>query len=127
MSVRLSRRKLATYAAEKLLSGTPKKTVFKELAAYLVDTGRTREAELVIREIEDVLAARGTVVANVASAHSLTSGMKAEIAKVVGAKQVQLRETVDESLLGGVRIDLPGKRFDGTIRHKLNALRAKQV
>jgi F0F1-type ATP synthase delta subunit len=29
--------------------------------------------------------------------------------------------------LGGVRIDVPGKRFDGTIQRKLTALKAKQL
>jgi F0F1-type ATP synthase delta subunit len=46
---------------------------------------------------------------------------------MTGAKTVQLRQSIDETLLGGIRIDVPGKRFDGTIRHKLNALRAKQL
>ena len=127
MPARLSRRKIATFAAEKLLAGTSKKEVLRELAAYLIDTRRVRELELFVRDIEDVLASRGVVIADVLTAHSLTTDMKAEIDKLIGAKTVQLRELVDETVLGGVRLDLPGKRFDGTIRHKLNALRAKQA
>lgn len=127
MPARLSRRKLATFVAEKLLAGASKQAVLRELAAYLIDTGRTREMELIVREIEDVLADRGVVVADIASARPLTDSTRAEVSKAIGAKNIQLREKVDESLLGGVRIDLPGKRFDGSIRHKLNALRAKQV
>lgn len=127
MPARLSRRKLAAYAAEKMLAGTPKKAILKELAAYLVDTKRTREMELLVRDIEDTLASRGVVVANVATAHPLSAGMKSEINKLIGAKNVQLREAVDPTVLGGVRIELPGKRFDGTMRHKLNALKANKV
>jgi F-type H+-transporting ATPase subunit delta len=123
MSTRLSRRKIAVYASEKLLSGTSKKEVLRELAAYLIDTRRTRELELLVRDIEDVLASRGVVVADVVSAHPLTATLKAEVNKMIGGK-VHIREAIDESVLGGIRIDLPGKRFDGTIRHKLNALKA---
>ena len=124
MTARLSRRKIATYAAEKLLAGTPKKTVIREVGAYLIDTGRTRELELIVRDIEDVLASRGVIVANVVSARPLSGSIKAEISKFIGGKNVQLREEVDETVLGGVRIDLPGKRFDGSVRHKINALKA---
>ena len=124
MPIRLSRRKLATFTTEKLLAGASKKAIFRELAAYLVDTGRTRELELIIRDIEDMLANRGVVVADIVSARPLTHSMKAEIGTLINARSVQLREKVDESVLGGVRIDLPGRRFDGTIRHKLNALKA---
>ena len=127
MPTRLSRRKLAAYAAEKIIAGTSKKKVLQEVAAYLVDTGRTREAELLVRDIEHELADRGVVVASVVTAHPLTASMRSEINNLTGAKNVQLRETVDPAVLGGIQIDLPGKRFDGTIRHKLNALRANKV
>lgn len=127
MSTRLSRRKLAVYAAQKLLDGTDKKKVLKELAAYLVDTGRTREMHLIVRDIESELALRGVVIADIVSARPLTASMKTQIGKLIGAKDIQLRQTVDPSVLGGVRVDLPGQRFDGTIRHKLNALKASKV
>ena len=127
MSNRLSRRKVAEYAANELIKGTSKKEVIARVAAYLVATRRTRELELLVRDIEGMLAARGIVVANVTSAHSLTEAAKSEISKLVGADTLHLRELIDETVLGGVRIDFPGKRFDGTIRHKLNALKAKQL
>lgn len=127
MPARLSRRKLAAYAAEKMLAGTSKKQILKELAAYLMETGRVREAALLVRDIEHELADRGVVVASVVTAHPLTSSVKSDIDKLAGAKSVQLRETVDPAVLGGIQINLPGKRFDGTIRHKLNALRASKI
>ncbi len=128
MASRLSRRKIASYVADKLVDGSPKKAVLREVAAYLIMTRRTRELELLVRDIEDLLAERGVVVADVVSAHALTSATRAEIEKLVGvATTLQLREFVDPSVLGGVRIDLPGKRFDGTILRKLTALKAKQL
>jgi len=127
MALRLSRRKLAVYVADKLQAGASASEVMREIAAYLIDTKRTRELELLVRDIEDALATRGVVVADVTTAHALGKELKSEIGALVGAKKLQIRETIDESVLGGVRIDLPGKRFDGTIRHKLTALRAKKI
>lgn len=127
MAQRLSRRKIAEYTADKLMAGEKPAKVMKEVAAYLTEAGRTREQELLVRDIEDALARRGVTVANVASARPLSSVMKKEITVLVGGSSLQLRETVDPELLGGVRIDLPGKRFDGTLRRKLMALKeAKQ-
>lgn len=127
MALRLSRRKMATFVAEKLVAGEKPAAALKEVAAYLVDTRRTRELELLVRDIEDALAARGTVVADVTSAHPLSDTLKKEIASLVGGKSLQLRETINPEVLGGVRVDVPGKRFDGTIRHKLTALKTKQL
>jgi F-type H+-transporting ATPase subunit delta len=127
MAMRLSRRKIATYAADRLLDGASKKEVLRSVAAYLVETRRTREQILVVREIEDVLALRGYVVADVTSAHPLSEALKSQIKELVKADTLQLRELVDPTVLGGMKIDVPGKRFDGTIRRKLTALRAKQL
>lgn len=128
MAARLSRRKIAIFVTQKLLAGNHQAhEVLRELAAYLVTERRTRELDLIVRDIEEMLAINGVVVADIASARPLDEAVKAEITTMLGAKSVQMRESIDETLLGGIRIDTPGKRFDGTIRHKLNALRAKQL
>lgn len=127
MANRLSRRKLAIYAADKLLAGMPTKEALAEVAAHLVETGRTRESELLVLDIEEVLAERGVVVADVTTAHPLTDKLRKEIHVVIGAKSLQLRESIDGAVLGGVRIDVPGRRFDGTIQQKLTSLKAKQL
>jgi F-type H+-transporting ATPase subunit delta len=127
MANRLSRRKLAIYAADKLVAGASTTEALAEVAAHLVDTGRTRERELLVRDIEEVLAERGIVVADVTTAHPLTDKLRTEIQEVIGAKSLQLRELIDSTVLGGVRIDVPGKRFDGTIQQKLTSLKAKQL
>ena len=127
MAARVSRRKIALYVTQQLLEGAKQKAVMREVAAFMVETRRTRELELVIRDIEGELAAHGIVVADVLSAYPLADELKKEVARLVGAKDLQLRETIDSSVLGGMRVSVPGKRFDGTIRHKLEALKAKQI
>lgn len=127
MAQRVSRRKLATYAAQQLATGVSSREVLQQIAAYLVSTRRTREQELLVRDIEAALSEKGIVIADIASASPLSAKLSDEIKKVVGASSLQVRATVDPTLLGGVRIDIPGKRFDGTIRRKLSVLKAQQM
>ncbi len=127
MAGRLTRRKIAVYAADRIVGGSATKTVLRDVAAYLVDTRRIREAELLVREIEDVLAEKGVIIADITTAYPLSGGLRSEIEKLVGGKTTYLRENIDESVIGGVLVDVPGQRFDGTIRRKLTALRAKQL
>jgi F-type H+-transporting ATPase subunit delta len=127
MAARLSRRKIAHHVTDKLLAGVKLAPVMKEVAAFLVETRRTREFDLLVRDIEGELAAKGVVVADVVSAYPLADELKKQIGELVGAKDLQLRSTVDPEVLGGMRIDVPGRRFDGTLRHKLAALKAKQI
>lgn len=126
MPGRISRHKLAEYVAEKLAKGDGKKAL-SELAAFLIETRRMDEIDLLVRDIELGLAEHGVVVADVTTAHPLSDSQKSDIKKMVGGNTLKVRETIDESVLGGVRVDIPGKRFDGTIRRKLTALKAKQV
>jgi F-type H+-transporting ATPase subunit delta len=125
---RLSRRKIAAYFADELIAG---RDVTKPLAAYLVESKRTREAILVIRDIEAALATRGVLLADIASARSLADDTKNTIThylkSATGAKTVHLRSEVDESLLGGVRIETPGQRLDNTLRQRINQLTASKI
>lgn len=129
MAVRVSRRKIASYYADELLAG--KTDIATRLAALLLDTGRVRELDLIVRDIEDALEARGVVVADIASAHTLSQATQKDITaflkKQSGAKEVHLRVNVDQALLGGVRINVPGRELDTTLRRKLTLLKASKV
>ena len=46
----------------------------------------------------------------------------AKLQKMTG-KNVVLTETVDPSVLGGLRLDMGGKRLDGTVQRHLERLR----
>ena len=126
---KLSRRKIAAYFANEAIAG---RDVIKPLAAYLIESGRTREAALVAREIESALADRGIIVADVESSHVLNDDSKKEISSYLlknmkNAERVVLREEVDESLLGGVRIAAAGYELDATLRTRLNQLKASKI
>lgn len=127
MPSRIARRKIAAFVADKLVTGVPADVAIKEAAAYLIETKRTNERELLVRDIEDILAEKGIVVADVTSAYPLSDALRSEISTLIGAKELHLRESTDAAVLGGVRINMPGARFDGTIQRKINALRAQQL
>ncbi len=123
MAVKLSRRKLARYAADSVVNGSVPAAVIEELAAYLIESRRQRELALVVRAIEDELAERGTVVASVTSAHGLDDELRTAVTARINAADVRLREIVDPGVIGGVRIATPSATLDTTIRHSLTLLR----
>lgn len=129
MAVRVSRRKLAAYMAQQLEAGS--KTALVQLAAYLVDTRRTRELPLIVRDIESALAARGIIVADVTTAGSLSKAAETAVRDFIAAghkdASVQLRLHTDADLIAGAKIQLPGRELDTSVRHKLNALKASKV
>lgn len=126
MAGALSRRKVAAAVADQLLAGDDK--AIDRLAAYLIETKQARTVDVMVRDIESALLDRGVLVAEVASAHELTAKVKQALtdflSDATNAKQAVLRYSVDESLLGGVRVKAPGAVFDTTIKTKLQQLKA---
>lgn len=123
----LSRRKLAQHAVTRLKKGDAKAAVLKELAAYLVESKRTKEAELVVRDIERQLAVEGTVIGTVVSARKLTKSALGDVETLIRhhygeTATVVLRERIDPSLIGGIRLELPDRQLDASVKAKLEKL-----
>lgn len=127
MAVRLSRRKITSYVAQQLVAGVETNQLVLQLAAFLIDNRRTNELGLIVRDIEYELKKRGIVTAKITSAFDLTAATHSAVTKLIeaktGAHQVQLRQFIDPSVLGGVKIDLPGLQLDATIARRLTLLR----
>lgn len=127
MAIRLSRRKIARYIADGLVSDKGSKKLVQELAAYLIDAKRISELELIVRDVEYELTKRGVVLGRITSASHLTlatqSAIKQLIQKEANAQSVELVQFIDPAVIGGVKIDLPGQQFDGTIARRLTTLR----
>lgn len=126
--VRVSRRQLARYVAKALSDG---KDVIPELAAYLVESRRTKEVDLLVHDIEKMLEEHGTVVARVASAYELDSKEVADIQRALSqrynAKEVVFVPRVETSLLGGIVVRTANDEFDGSLRRSINRLKALKV
>ena len=118
----LSRRKLAGFIADQVQTGHGEKAL-KQAAAYLIETGQTHSVDSLVRDVEEILAARGTVVADITSAHPLSKSDKAAIAKLLGATELHAREHIDPSVLGGFRVEMSGKRLDATLKAKIDSLK----
>lgn len=123
MQDKLSRRKIARYAADATTNGKVPEAVVREVAAYLLESRRERELELIVRAIEDELEQRGIVVATVTSARPIDDTLRGELARHIDGKDVRLREVVDPNVIGGVRLQTPSRQLDATIKHKLTLLR----
>lgn len=125
----LSRRKLAGNMAARLSSGESQKTILRELAAYLIDSGRKNEASLIVRDVEAMLVDKGTAIGTVTSARPLSKQAKATVESFIveqypSVSTVVLRELVDESLIGGMKLELPGRQLDASVKAKLMKITA---
>ena len=127
MPSRLSRRNIASYIAKRLIDGGSQVATIRQLAAFLIDNRRTKEVELIIRDIEFELQNRGVILAEVTTADALSEATRKEVERLVGQHadpgRIQLRQFIDPAVIGGVRIDIPGKRLDATIARRLAIFR----
>jgi len=118
-----TRLQIATVVADRLTHHDRKKTV-REAAAWLVATGRVRQARYLARDVAGVLANRGYVLVNVTTARALSEQAHSDLVRFIkhhtGATTVELEHTVDASVIGGVRIETPLAMLDATVQTKLN-------
>lgn len=130
MPGRLSRRRIADYIADGLIAGTPtKKQLLHQLAGFLIDTQRTKEVELIVRDIEFALSQKGVVQATIVSAFELTTEINAMIEAFVktetNATQVNLFNSVAPDVIGGIKIAVPGRELDQTVARQLTVLKTR--
>lgn len=119
----ISRRRLASYAADVLAAGGDRGLLLREIAAYLIEMKATRTANLVVAAIEEELQARGIVIVETLSAHRLSNELRVRIRTLVGGRETHFRERINPDVIGGVKITLPDSEFDDTIQRKLIALK----
>ena len=129
MAQRISRRKLSEHVASRLLDGDS--SVITQLAAHLVETRRTKEADLYIYDIETALLDKGVVIADLVSARHLAQETKDAIAAFLqgsySADRVELRQSVDPLLIGGVRVGTADAEYDASLRRRLTKLQKMKV
>lgn len=125
MAGRLSRRALATFVAKELLAGNDQ--IIDWLAALLIEERREREADLLVRDIESILADSGQMIVQVDTARPLDVATKKEIESMFDQHKVHIKETVRPELIGGVKITTPTQSLDRTIAKKLEMLRTAEI
>ena len=129
MTRKLSRRDLAQYVAHQLADGASQKKITLQLAAYLIENRRTNELSIIIRDIAAQLADLGHLSGTVTSAHELSAATKQAIEtyakEKTNAPHVVLDTIVDETVLGGIKLELPGRELDSTIARRLTLLKTR--
>jgi len=109
-----------------LFSGTHSPEVIA-VATLVIERGAVRRlAEVYAAFSEIAEAERGIVVAEVTTAIPITDSirelLKDKVSSALG-KPVSLRECIDDSILGGVRINVAGRVLDGTLLSQLDEMR----
>lgn len=127
MATRLSRRKISRYYASALIEGVGADGLALQLAAYLIEAKRTKELDLIVRDIAHHLSLSGVVSASVDSAHKLSDATKKAIIEMVKsyakAETVELSEQVKPELLGGLLLKFPDHELDTTVSRRLTLLK----
>ena len=118
-----SRTQVAGVVAERLARHDRRGAV-RAAAAWMVSTGRARQARYLARDVATALAGRGYVLAEITTARPLHEAARAELVRFIkqetGAHEVELELIVDASVIGGVRIETPAAMLDATVQTKLN-------
>lgn len=123
--MKASRIRIARVVADRTLAQGASKRLSRELAAYLLTERRTGELDSLLRDIQADWAAAGHVEVVATSAFPLTAAVRSDItrrAKAIypQAKRVIINEVRDPEVIGGVRLNLPDRQLDLSIRSELN-------
>ncbi len=116
-----SRMQVATYVADHLAED--RGGALRSAAAWLADKGQGRQARYLARDVAQVLASRGYVLAQVTTARPLSSEARREVERFIkeatGARELELESAVDAGLIGGIKLETPGQALDASVRTKL--------
>ena len=111
------------------LLGTRASPVTANLVSFVVGAGRGRDLPGIIdRLVERAAQERQHEVADVTSAIPLSDEQQQRLAVALGnatKKKVEVRVTVDPSILGGIVARIGDPVIDGSVRHRLDLLKEK--
>lgn len=125
------RHRIADFLAERSLDpSVDAKKLSREIAAFLLETGRSGELSSLARDIMQRRADQGVVEVTAVTAHPLTSDLRQDIKDKIRAfypqaKRISINDVIDPNLLGGIRLELANDQLDLSVRSKLN--RFKQL
>lgn len=130
---KIGRRRLARETARLLIEQPSRRTALvQQIAAYLIDTKQTRQADLLLKDIADELYLQNRQLSAEATyAYDLSAETQQAIADTLraatGAAEVELHLSKNTDIIGGVIVRTPRQELDTTVRRKLKALVAGGV
>jgi len=125
---KLSRRVIARTLAAKLVASPAERAKWvRALAAYLVEQNRTKETDLIVNDVaHELFIQNGQLLVTAVSARPLSESIRTELKQMIKqatqAKRVELTESVDPDLLGGLIARTPDAEADLSVRTKLKQL-----
>lgn len=112
---------------EEVVSGALPST--KAVITFLVASEHSKEIPEIVRKIINLTSShRGANVAFVTSAFALSDTQIAELKQALEAsteREVEVHVEVDETLLGGINVQLGDTNIDGTLISRLNQIKSK--
>jgi F-type H+-transporting ATPase subunit delta len=97
------------------------------IATLAIERGMGGSLEAIVERFGDIAESqRGIVAAEVTTAVPLTDALRASLTEKLAAalgRPVTLRERMDRSILGGIRINVAGRVLDGSLSSQLDAMR----
>lgn len=121
----VTRKELAGIIGEQTLHIVDNNTLAKAVAAYLSAEHRSVDINTLMRDIMQYRLERGIVEVVAISAHELTPVVLADIKSLMhehfpAAKEIIIDTRIDESVVGGIRLELPQETLDLSVKAKLN-------
>lgn len=114
---------------EKIAARAGASKVIRNFLFVIVDHRRTPILPEMIARFEEVIRQRqGVAEAEVRSATELSTAQKTAVAQTLArltGKRVETRYSVDATLLGGAVVRIGDTVYDGSLRHRLDEMRAK--
>jgi F-type H+-transporting ATPase subunit delta len=105
------------------LLGDRSHPVTRNIARFIVGSSRAKELGAIVRELANVAAERRHhVLAEVRTAVPLTDDRRAKIAAVLSTatgREVEVKDVVDPSVIGGVVAHVGDEVFDGSLASRL--------
>jgi F-type H+-transporting ATPase subunit delta len=99
------------------------------LVLLMIRRGRPGAIERMVTHFAELLRGeRGIALAEVRSARALEDPQRAAVAEGLAGltgQKVEMNETVDETLIGGISVRIGDTLYDGSVRNRLERLRAR--
>jgi F-type H+-transporting ATPase subunit delta len=114
---------------EKLAAGLGASRIVRNFLLVVVDNQRTHLLPEILQTFEDVIRQRqGVAEAEVTSAGELTARQKTQLQQTLErltGRKIQAKYSLDPALLGGAVVRIGDTIYDGSVRNRLNQMRAR--
>jgi F-type H+-transporting ATPase subunit delta len=114
---------------EKLAARLGASRIVRNFLFVVVDNQRTHLLPEILQTFEDVIRQRqGVAEAEVTSAAELTAPQKKQLQETLErltGRKIQAKYSLDPALLGGAVVRIGDTIYDGSVRNRLNQMRAR--